>query len=130
MNLAEAMRRAGVLEWTLQEQLRPHMERLVPRPSVYLPEFIAANQEERADNILAGTKAEQVGQGGSWRGLGASRTGRWPAKRLPGGGMGEGVSGAHLELMLLPLAGFAGLAGLGCLGLREGIGLGGTSAVI
>ncbi|KAJ7308372.1 hypothetical protein JRQ81_008912 [Phrynocephalus forsythii] len=62
LNLAEAMRRAGVLDWPLQEQLRPHMEALTPRPSIYLPEFIAANQEERADNILTGTKAEQMAQ--------------------------------------------------------------------
>lgn len=31
-----------------------------PRPSIYIPEFIAANQESRADNILSGTMAEQV----------------------------------------------------------------------
>ncbi|XP_061457555.1 inositol-3-phosphate synthase 1 [Rhineura floridana] len=62
MNLADAMRRAQVLDWPLQEQLRPHMEGLKPRPSIYIPEFIAANQEERADNVLAGSKAEQVAQ--------------------------------------------------------------------
>nr|XP_060640880.1 inositol-3-phosphate synthase 1 [Anolis sagrei ordinatus]XP_060640881.1 inositol-3-phosphate synthase 1 [Anolis sagrei ordinatus] len=60
MNLAEAMRRAQVLDWPLQEQLRPHMESMRPRPSIYIPEFIAANQQERADNVLMGTKAEQV----------------------------------------------------------------------
>ncbi|XP_062815697.1 inositol-3-phosphate synthase 1 [Anolis carolinensis] len=62
MNLAEAMRRAQVLDWPLQEQLRPHMEGMRPRPSIYIPEFIAANQQERADNVLTGTKAEQVAQ--------------------------------------------------------------------
>ncbi|XP_072833946.2 inositol-3-phosphate synthase 1 [Pogona vitticeps] len=62
LNLAEAMRRAQVLDWPLQEQLRPHMESLKPRPSIFLPEFIAANQEERADNVLKGTKAEQMAQ--------------------------------------------------------------------
>ncbi|KAJ6664332.1 hypothetical protein lerEdw1_008551 [Lerista edwardsae] len=62
MNLADAMQRAQVLDWALQEQLRPHMEGLKPRPSVYIPEFIAANQEARADNILTGTKAEQMEQ--------------------------------------------------------------------
>ncbi|XP_029470259.1 inositol-3-phosphate synthase 1 [Rhinatrema bivittatum] len=60
LNLAEAMRRAEVLDWQLQEQLRPHMEKMRPRPSIYIPEFIAANQEERADNVIHGTKAEQV----------------------------------------------------------------------
>eukprot|EP00075_Anas_platyrhynchos_P038994 XP_027328247.1 LOW QUALITY PROTEIN: inositol-3-phosphate synthase 1 [Anas platyrhynchos] len=62
LNLAEAMRRAEVLDWPLQEQLWPHMEKMKPRPSIYIPEFIAANQEERADNVLRGSKAEQVEQ--------------------------------------------------------------------
>merc|ERR1719231_1381086 len=48
------MKRAKVLEPTLQEQLRPHMQHLTPLPSVYYPDFIAANQEERADNVLPG----------------------------------------------------------------------------
>ncbi|XP_058677273.1 LOW QUALITY PROTEIN: inositol-3-phosphate synthase 1 [Ammospiza nelsoni] len=62
LNLAEAMRRAEVLEWPLQEQLWPHMEKMKPRPSIYIPEFIAANQEERADNVLSGPMAQQVEQ--------------------------------------------------------------------
>ncbi|XP_054836522.1 inositol-3-phosphate synthase 1 [Eublepharis macularius] len=62
MNLADAMQRAQVLDWPLQQQLRPFMEGLKPRSSIYSPEFIAANQETRADNILTGTKAEQMAQ--------------------------------------------------------------------
>ncbi|XP_028251151.1 inositol-3-phosphate synthase 1-A-like [Parambassis ranga] len=62
MDLASAMERAQVLDWSLQEQLRPYMSDLKPRPSIYIPEFIAANQESRADNILSGTMAEQVEQ--------------------------------------------------------------------
>ncbi|XP_007437239.1 inositol-3-phosphate synthase 1 [Python bivittatus] len=62
MNLADAMRRAQVLDWPLQEQLRPHMIGLKPRPSIYIPEFIAANQGERADNVLTGSRAEQMAQ--------------------------------------------------------------------
>ncbi|XP_038628784.1 inositol-3-phosphate synthase 1 [Tachyglossus aculeatus] len=62
LNLAEAMQRAQVLDWPLQEQLWSHMERLQPRPSVYIPEFIAANQEGRADNLIPGTRAEQLEQ--------------------------------------------------------------------
>lgn len=54
------MRRAQVLDWGLQEQLWPHMEALHPRPSVYIPEFIAANQSARADNLIPGTRAQQV----------------------------------------------------------------------
>ncbi|CAI5798990.1 inositol-3-phosphate synthase 1 [Podarcis lilfordi] len=62
LNLADAMRRAQVLDWALQEQLRPHMEDLKPRASIYIPKFIADNQEERADNILTGTIAQQMAQ--------------------------------------------------------------------
>ncbi|XP_069820610.1 inositol-3-phosphate synthase 1 [Dendropsophus ebraccatus] len=60
LNLADAMKRAEVLDWQLQEQLRPYMEKMQPRPSVYIPEFIAANQGDRADHVIHGTKAEQV----------------------------------------------------------------------
>ncbi|KAL7851128.1 hypothetical protein AOLI_G00214840 [Acnodon oligacanthus] len=62
MDLGRAMERAQVLDWSLQEMLRPHMSKLKPRPSIYIPEFIAANQEHRADHVLTGTKAEQVEQ--------------------------------------------------------------------
>lgn len=62
MDLGSAMERAEVLDWSLQEQLRPYMSCLKPRPSIYIPEFIAANQESRADNALTGTMAEQVEQ--------------------------------------------------------------------
>lgn len=60
MNLAEAMRRAQVLDYTLQEQLRPYMEEMKPRPSIYIPEFIAANQEARADNVISGSKKQML----------------------------------------------------------------------
>jgi myo-inositol-1-phosphate synthase len=53
-NLADAMKRAKVLDVTLQEQLRPHMQQMVPLPSIYYPDFIAANQSDRADNVLPG----------------------------------------------------------------------------
>ncbi|XP_053701418.1 inositol-3-phosphate synthase 1-A-like [Synchiropus splendidus] len=60
LDLGSAMERAQVLDWSLQEQLRPHMSSLKPRPSIYIPEFIAANQGSRADHVLTGTMAEQV----------------------------------------------------------------------
>lgn len=60
MNMADAMERARVLDYGLQKQLRPYMEQLTPRPSVYYPDFIAANQSERADNVLTGTKWQHV----------------------------------------------------------------------
>ena len=58
--MAEAMRRAQVLDYTLQEQLRPYMEEMKPRPSIYIPEFIAANQEARADNVISGSKKQML----------------------------------------------------------------------
>ncbi|KAK7455339.1 hypothetical protein BaRGS_00039481 [Batillaria attramentaria] len=58
MNLADAMARAKVLDYSLQQMLRPHMEKLRPRPSVFFPDFVAANQEQRADNVLTGSKQE------------------------------------------------------------------------
>ncbi|XP_076369071.1 inositol-3-phosphate synthase 1-A-like [Tachypleus tridentatus] len=60
LNLAEAMERARVLDFDLQSQLRPYMEKLIPRPSIYDKDFIASNQESRADNIILGTKNEQM----------------------------------------------------------------------
>ena len=62
MNMADAMKRAKVLDYNLQVQLLPHMTKMKPRPSVYVPEFIAANQADRADNVIAGTKQEQLQQ--------------------------------------------------------------------
>ncbi|RAL61327.1 hypothetical protein DID88_009463 [Monilinia fructigena] len=56
-NLSEAMDRAGVLEPTLKEQIKKEMTELVPLPGLYYPDFIAANQEDRADNTISGSKA-------------------------------------------------------------------------
>ncbi|RPA85301.1 inositol-3-phosphate synthase [Ascobolus immersus RN42] len=60
MNLADAMDRAAVLEPTLKQQVREEMAAMKPLPSVYYPDFIAANQGDRADNVLPGTKEEHV----------------------------------------------------------------------
>ena len=62
LNLADAMERAEVLDCGLQRQLRPYLEKLKPRPSIYCPDFIAANQVDRADNVLSGTKQEMMEQ--------------------------------------------------------------------
>lgn len=62
MNLADAMARAKVLDIDLQKQLRPYMESMVPLPGIYDQDFIAANQSSRADNVIKGTKKEQVQQ--------------------------------------------------------------------
>jgi myo-inositol-1-phosphate synthase len=60
MNLAESIERAGVFDYDLQRQLVPYMKDMVPLPSIYDPDFIAANQKDRADNVLSGTKLEQM----------------------------------------------------------------------
>lgn len=59
-NLAQAMERAAVLDYDLQRQVAPHMEGLKPLPAVFSPDFVAANQMERADNIFVGTQQEQL----------------------------------------------------------------------
>lgn len=61
MNLADAMQRAKVLDWDLQRQLIPFMKDITPLPSIYIPDFIAANQADRANNVITGkTKKEMV----------------------------------------------------------------------
>lgn len=60
LNIAEACKRAGVLDPILQQQMHKELSQLKPRPSVYSPDFIAANQADRADNLIMGTKLEQV----------------------------------------------------------------------
>lgn len=55
MPMDQAMHRAQVLDWDLQRQVAHHMSALgSPLPSIYYPDFIAANQEARADNIIDG----------------------------------------------------------------------------
>lgn len=61
-HLGDAMRRAEVLDVALQDQLYDQLSALKPRPSIYDPDFIAANQSERADNLIKGTKLEQYEQ--------------------------------------------------------------------
>lgn len=61
-NLADAMERAQVLDYDLQRQLKSHMKDIVPLPSIYNNDFVAANQASRANNIIPGTKEEQLNQ--------------------------------------------------------------------
>ncbi|XP_072750427.1 uncharacterized protein Inos isoform X2 [Anoplolepis gracilipes] len=60
INLADAMKRAKVLDVNLQVQLQPYMTHMRPRKSIYYHDFIASNQGKRANNIIIGTKAEQL----------------------------------------------------------------------
>ncbi|CAJ0564567.1 unnamed protein product, partial [Mesorhabditis spiculigera] len=60
-NLYEAMLRSKVFEPELIDQLRPHMESIIPKPSIYYPDFIASNQGTRANNVLPGeSKSEHL----------------------------------------------------------------------
>lgn len=52
--LDDAMVRAKVLEYDLQQKVKPYVSDLKPLPSIYYPDFIAANQSERADNLIPG----------------------------------------------------------------------------
>jgi myo-inositol-1-phosphate synthase len=54
------MERAQVLDWDLQRQLIPYMKDFKPLPAIYLPDFIAANQKDRANHLITGTKEEMV----------------------------------------------------------------------
>lgn len=60
LNMADAMERAQVLDFELQKQLVPYMRDMTPLPGIYDPAFIAANQAERADNTIKGSKNQQV----------------------------------------------------------------------
>jgi myo-inositol-1-phosphate synthase len=54
LDLASAMVRAEVLDYDLQRQLAPLLSSIKPMPSIYYPDFIAANQSDRANNVLPG----------------------------------------------------------------------------
>ncbi|KAM7209876.1 hypothetical protein V8F06_014741, partial [Rhypophila decipiens] len=60
LNLAAAMDRAKVLQPTLKALVRKEMAEMVPLPSIYYPDFIAANQKDRDDNILPGSRASMA----------------------------------------------------------------------
>jgi myo-inositol-1-phosphate synthase len=53
--LDKAMARAKVLNYDFQRQVAPYMSSIKPLPSIYYPDFIAANQEDRADNLIQET---------------------------------------------------------------------------
>ncbi|KAK3277652.1 Inositol-3-phosphate synthase [Cymbomonas tetramitiformis] len=62
LNLAESMERAKVLDFDLQRQLVPYLREMKPLAGVFDPSFVAANQQARADNIMKGSKKEQLEQ--------------------------------------------------------------------
>ena len=59
-NLYEAVKRGHVLEPTLYEQLKADLEAIKPMPAVLNPDFIAANQADRTDNVREGTNEELI----------------------------------------------------------------------
>lgn len=54
-NLYNACKRAKVLEPDLIRQLKDQLEAIVPMPAALNGDYIAANQSERADNLIVGT---------------------------------------------------------------------------
>jgi len=59
-NLYESAKRAHVLEPTLIEQLKEDLEKYTPMTAALNPDYIAANQSDRADNVFEGTNLEVV----------------------------------------------------------------------
>ena len=53
-NIGAAMERAQVLDYDLQSKVKKQLSQYKPLPSIYYPDFIAANQSERADNLIQG----------------------------------------------------------------------------
>lgn len=62
MRLGDAMRRSEVLDVNLQDQLYSEMNEVTPMPGVYVRDFIAENQVERANHIKSGSHTELVQQ--------------------------------------------------------------------
>jgi len=60
VDILHAMNRAAVLDYNLQQAISPYMVGLKPLPAIFDIDFVAANQEDRADNIIHGTKAHAV----------------------------------------------------------------------
>jgi myo-inositol-1-phosphate synthase len=53
-NLAEAMKKAEVFDFDLQEKLSSYLKPYIPMKSIYYPDFIASNQTERANHVIEG----------------------------------------------------------------------------
>lgn len=66
LNLADAAKRANVLEFDLQTKLSKTLSKYQPLKSIYYPDFIAANQSERADNIFNVSSTGEIDQKSKW----------------------------------------------------------------
>jgi len=60
LSIQESMQRAEVFDFDLQEKLSPYMVGMKPRPAIYREDFIAANQSDRADNVIMGSTEHQL----------------------------------------------------------------------
>ena len=60
LNLFDAAKRAQVLEPSLLNALRPELEAIKPLKAVVNPDFIAANQADRMNNVFTGTNRECI----------------------------------------------------------------------
>nr|CCC93837.1 putative myo-inositol-1-phosphate synthase [Trypanosoma congolense IL3000] len=52
MNIGDAMRRAQVLDVTLQDAVYDHLKDMQPLPAAFNIDFVAQNQSSRADNVI------------------------------------------------------------------------------
>lgn len=59
-NMYEATKRAKVMEPAMYHQIKDELEKMVPLPAIFDPSFVAPNQKSRADNVIPGTKQEQL----------------------------------------------------------------------
>lgn len=53
-DLVASMRRAQVFDYELQNKLAPFMAQYKPMKSIYYKDFIASNQQDRANNLIEG----------------------------------------------------------------------------
>lgn len=60
LNLYDAAKRSHVLEPTLLEQLKGDLEAIKPMKAVLNPDFIAANQADRTNNVFEGTNEQLI----------------------------------------------------------------------
>lgn len=60
LNMFQAAKRAQVLEPALINQLQAELSAMIPFPGVFVPEFVASNQADRANNVKTGTTQELI----------------------------------------------------------------------
>lgn len=60
LSIGDAMARGKVLDQNLQDAVLPFLKDMKPLPAIFDIDFVAANQEDRANNVIKGTKAEAI----------------------------------------------------------------------